>query len=111
MIYNSLELAKKDFIWFIKECQIKPFSKLKEFYTQLADIQNITTSDDKTVLNMYEETFELANLDIYFAKELDLKKLPCVAFIPKVGIRVVLDYIDGNGYKVIGVESQVASSR
>ena len=53
MIYNSLELAKKDFIWFIKECQIEPFSKLKPFYTQLVDIQNITTSDDKTVLNMY----------------------------------------------------------
>ncbi len=104
MIYNSLELAKKDFIWFIKECQIEPFSKLKPFYTQLVDIQNITTSDDKTVLNMYEETFELANLDIYFSKALDLKKLPSIAFIPKVGIRVVLDYIDGNGYKVIGVD-------
>jgi ATP-binding cassette, subfamily C, bacterial LapB len=103
MIYDSIEIAKNDYIWLMKECQIEPFSKLKQLYYRMINIEDINSYTDKTIYKMYEKSFKVADLDIFYSRELDLKKLPTIAFIENIGIRVVIDYIDGNGYKTIGV--------
>jgi ATP-binding cassette, subfamily C, bacterial LapB len=103
MIYDSIEIAKRDYIWLMKECQIEPFNKLKQLYYRMINIENINSYTDKTIYKMYEKSFELAELDISYSRELDLKKLPTIAFIANIGIKIIIDYIDGTGYKTIGV--------
>jgi ATP-binding cassette, subfamily C, bacterial LapB len=103
MIYNSLDNAQKEYVWLVQECQVEPFIKLKQVSYQIDKIKNFTLYDDKSIYKTYKETFDFANLKIYFSKVIDDKYLPNIAFIPNIGIRVVIDYIEGNGYKTIGV--------
>lgn len=92
MIYPSLEQAKTDIHWLVRECSVTPFNTLRltEYETAMLE-KELESHDDAFIKEFYEILFERAGLrEIDWTADIDHQSLPVLALLPKEGLCVVM---------------------
>ncbi len=100
MIYLTLEQAKADIHWLVRECSVAPFSALRltEYETAMLE-KELDSHDDAFIREFYEILFERAGLrEMDLTTDITEQSLPVLAFIPKEGLRVVMEKEAGGNW-------------
>ncbi len=92
MIYTTLEQAKSDLHWLVRECSITPFNTLRLTAYETAMLEKeLENHDDAFVKTFYEILFERAGLrEAEWREDIEQQALPILALIPDEGLCVVM---------------------
>lgn len=103
MIYDDLNKAKEDLRWIIKDSMISNYLGSRLSSAELHDmIEKFDSTDTKNILSFYDDLFTkhgYAELD--FKNTLEKEFLPCIAFVPDIGLSLVYDLLADGRYKAI----------
>ena len=93
MIYLTLDQAKADIHWLVRECSVPPFTALRltEYETAMLE-KELEDHDDAFIREFYEILFQRAGLrEVEWSSEIGHESLPVLAFVPKEGLCVVME--------------------
>ena len=101
MIYNELNSAKEDLQWIIKDSMISSFLGSRLSTAELHDLlENFESTDTKKILSFYTDLFSKNGYEkLEFKKTIEKEFLPCLAFIPGIGIALVYELLSDGRYK------------
>ena len=97
MIYENLELAKRDLHWLLTSPSI-----ISDITTTLTTnkinsiIEELTLFNDEALKNFYKNIFKTFEYEsLYFSKDISKQFLPCLGFIPNIGMVLIYEYQNG----------------
>lgn len=101
MIYDKLDDAKSDLLWVIKSSMASSFLNSRLSSGELHDlIEKLQSIDATNLLTFYGDLFEkngFVSLD--FKTTLEKEFLPCISFIPNIGVALVYELLADGRYK------------
>ncbi len=100
MIYTTLEQAKTDIHWLVRECSVTPFNTLRltEYETAILE-KELDSHDDAFIREFYEILFERAGLrEIHWSSHSEHQSLPLLALMPEEGLCVVMEKEPGGSW-------------
>jgi ATP-binding cassette subfamily C protein LapB len=101
MIYNSLEIAKDDFRWFVTKSQISSSLSFRLSKNEIFQMeQKIILFDDKNILAFYLSVLDTLGYDkLKVNDELNQEMLPTLAFSHEKGVRIIFERVE-NKFKI-----------
>ena len=100
MIYTTLEQAKRDIYWLVRECSVTPFNTLRltEYETAILE-KELDSHDDAFIREFYEILFERAGLrEIHWSSHIEHQSLPLLVLMPEEGLCVVMEKEPGGSW-------------
>ncbi len=97
MIYENLELAKRDLHWLLTSPSI-----ISDITTTLTTnkinsiVEELTLFNDEALKRFYKNIFKTFEYEsLYFSKDISKQFLPCLGFIPNIGMALIYEYQNG----------------
>lgn len=104
MIYVDLDKAKQDLQWLTQKCSLSHFAASQlSLYEYMELEKKLVAVDDASIYALYEILFEMFNLkNPVWNHNISAEALPLLAFIPGIGMRVILEYEADGSWKSDG---------